>query len=100
MHSCAVRADSALWCWGDNSEGQLGINDTTDRSVPTRVSGEQRGWSEVSVGSWHTCALRTAGTLWCWGSNASWELGRPPSLARASMITMPVEIAGGNRKWL
>ena len=36
-HGCALRSDRALFCWGDNSEGQLGLGDTLARSVPTRV---------------------------------------------------------------
>ena len=36
-HTCAVRADRSLWCWGANSSGQLGLGDTIDRLVPTRV---------------------------------------------------------------
>ena len=36
-HTCGVRADRSLWCWGDNYSGQLGLGDTTNRYVPTRV---------------------------------------------------------------
>jgi len=36
-HGCALRSDRALFCWGDNSEGQLGLGDTRARTVPTRV---------------------------------------------------------------
>ncbi len=36
-HTCGVRTDRSLWCWGYNSDGQLGLGDRTDRLVPTRV---------------------------------------------------------------
>jgi alpha-tubulin suppressor-like RCC1 family protein len=36
-HSCAIRADGALYCWGDNTYGQLGLGDVEDRHAPTRV---------------------------------------------------------------
>jgi len=36
-YTCGVRADRSLWCWGYNSDGQLGLGDRTDRLVPTRV---------------------------------------------------------------
>lgn len=35
--ACAVRADGSLWCWGRNHRGQLGLGDTSDRMLPTRV---------------------------------------------------------------
>ncbi|MCS6799370.1 MAG: RCC1 domain-containing protein, partial [Myxococcota bacterium] len=30
-HTCAVRTDGSLWCWGGNSNGQLGLGDTMNR---------------------------------------------------------------------
>jgi alpha-tubulin suppressor-like RCC1 family protein len=38
-HSCAVTTDGAIWCWGDNSHGQMGNGtiSTTPSSIPTRV---------------------------------------------------------------
>lgn len=32
-------------------------------------------WATVEAGAIHTCAIRTDGTLWCWGQNLSGELG-------------------------
>lgn len=36
-HNCAI-SDSALYCWGDNSYGQLGIGDLIDRLIPTLIA--------------------------------------------------------------
>lgn len=36
-HTCAIRVHHTLWCWGDNLNGQLGLGDELQRSVPTRV---------------------------------------------------------------
>ena len=38
-HNCAIRTDNTVWCWGDNDEGQLGDNSTTDRNTPVQVIG-------------------------------------------------------------
>jgi alpha-tubulin suppressor-like RCC1 family protein len=64
-HSCAVRTDGSLWCWGDGFGGALGLGTTTDRTVPTKVG--TATWQDVSAGSLVTCATKTDGTLWCWG---------------------------------
>lgn len=37
QHSCAVRNDDFLWCWGRNNEGRLGLGDTDRRLVPTPI---------------------------------------------------------------
>jgi hypothetical protein len=39
MDVCAINSAGAAYCWGWNLFGELGICDTVDRNVPTRVSG-------------------------------------------------------------
>ena len=78
-HTCAVDSAGAAYCWGDNSYGQLGDASTTNSAVPVAVDtgGALTGktLTQVSVGIWHTCALDAAGAPYCWGGNASGELG-------------------------
>ena len=84
-HTCGIRA-GALFCWGNNSTGQLGDGSTTNRSLPTRV-GVGNDWTSVSGGGFgnisqepnefpgHTCGIRGARQLYCWGANGLGQLG-------------------------
>src|SRR5437879_8780047 len=36
-HSCAVMADQSVWCWGQNTTGQLGNGTIADSTVPVQV---------------------------------------------------------------
>ena len=79
--TCGTRTDHTLWCWGDNTYGQLGHGDTTTRTAPTQV-GTATSWADVSSGARHTCATRTDHTLWCWGDNTYGQLGLGDQAAR------------------
>jgi alpha-tubulin suppressor-like RCC1 family protein len=85
LHTCGIRDDSSLWCWGDNSQGQLGDGTTTDRLVSnqTQVPGS---WATVSAGTFHTCAVDLAGTLYCWGGNFDGQLGIGSTIASLTPV--------------
>lgn len=70
-----IRQNGALWAWGSNNVGVLGLNDAVNRSSPVQV-GALTNWSKISVG-WVMAALavKTDGTLWSWGNNGVGTLG-------------------------
>jgi len=75
--ACAVLTDESLVCWGTNANGALGIGPTSgDQHVPATVLGGLKV-ADVQSGRDHTCALTTEGAVYCWGSNASNQLGNP-----------------------
>jgi alpha-tubulin suppressor-like RCC1 family protein len=39
-YSCAIDKDGVVWCWGLNSQGQLGTGDIANTSVPTKVKNQ------------------------------------------------------------
>ncbi len=45
--TCGIRRDHTLWCWGDNSLGQLGMGDKRNRYTPTQV-GTGTDWASMS----------------------------------------------------
>ena len=74
-HTCSIRSDGSAWCWGGNNNGQLGDGTTTRRLVPTAVSSMTSDVSALAAGELHTCALKTDGSVWCWGQNTYGQLG-------------------------
>ncbi len=75
-HTCGVRTDGTLWCWGQNSWGQIGIGSEGHQNAPRAVTATGvSGWSHVSAGGGHTCAIDDTGDVWCWGAGESGQLG-------------------------
>jgi alpha-tubulin suppressor-like RCC1 family protein len=72
-HTCALRADGSLLCWGTNLRGQIGDGTNNNATAPTKVGTDT--WVAVSAGSEFTCAVRADHTLWCWGLDTSRQLG-------------------------
>jgi alpha-tubulin suppressor-like RCC1 family protein len=95
--SCAIKTDGALWCWGANNKGQLGIDSTDDKNLPNQVAGDA-DWAKVSPGSYHSCAIKTGGTLWCWGRYDSGALGIGANLDAKPYEDQPMQV-GGDQDW-
>ena len=91
-HSCLLATDGGVWCWGGNAAGQLGDGTTTSRSVPTKVVGLPGPASSISAGDSLTCAIVQDQTVWCWGDNATLQLGQCGAAPPASS-TKPVQVS-------
>jgi alpha-tubulin suppressor-like RCC1 family protein len=72
--ACALVAQRA-YCWGDDDYGQLGDgNAGSDRATPAPVTG-LGDVASIAAAHNHTCAIDTAGAVWCWGDNQYGQLG-------------------------
>lgn len=87
----ARRSDGAVFVWGRNNYGQLGLGDTANRSTPTQLSGT---WQFVSMGENSTMGIRSDGTLWAWGDNTNGQLGTNDMTNRSSPVASTSGTAG------
>jgi alpha-tubulin suppressor-like RCC1 family protein len=75
LHTCGVTRYDRAYCWGLNSNGQLGGGPPGDKSpTPVRVVGGLR-FRHVIAGFSHTCGVTTENRSYCWGDNFSGKLG-------------------------
>lgn len=91
-HTCGLKSDSTLWCWGDWDFRGPVSGDT----APVQVPGGEL-WASVTTGPWSTCAIKSAdASLWCWGDSYHGHLGNGttgPDQATPQAVT-------GGHAWL
>ena len=85
-YAAAIKTDGTLWCWGQNTNGQLGDSTQTNRSSPVQTITFGTNWKQVSAGLTHTAATKTDGTLWAWGNNYYGQLGNNTTTHRSSPV--------------
>ncbi|MCK5074189.1 MAG: hypothetical protein KAQ98_12235, partial [Bacteriovoracaceae bacterium] len=75
-NTCALLETGGVKCWGYNGHGEVG-NSTSgvDVVVPDNVTGLSSGVTKIVNGYYHTCALLNSGTMKCWGSGLSGQIG-------------------------
>ena len=99
-HSCAIYNLGTPYCWGDNSDGQLGTGDGINHSrpYPVNISGIPAGYvfKQISAGFFHTCAVAglsgsdSSDAIYCWGKNDRGQLGL--GVADSTLVTVPTAV--------
>ncbi len=87
-HTLLLNADGLVWAMGENSDGQLGIGSTMQRSAPTPVVNMNNAIA-VAAGGLYSLGLKNDGTVWAWGNNDSGQLGNGLTTA----ASLPTRIA-------
>ncbi len=74
-HTCALRTDRLMMCWGKNDNGQLATGDRVNRLSPTSPQWLINEVQAIATGGNHTCILLSAARRFCWGDNEFGQLG-------------------------
>lgn len=95
QHGCAILTDGTLKCWGNNSQGELGVGTTTPPFFAPYFKSVVPGLSdlaELEVASQRTCVRSVAGAVWCWGINNRGQIGDGTTVRRTSptSVTLPL----------
>lgn len=93
FHTCALK-NNELFCWGFNSDGQVGNNSSSFEDVlaPEKI-GYSNSWQMIDAGAYHTCGINS-GELFCWGYNSYGQIGN--GNASINRINIPTKVGTSN----
>ena len=77
-HSCAIKTDRTIHCWGHNAHGACGsgaANNLLSQAPRPVVAPPNTDWYRIYTGKNHTCAADADHQVYCWGSNGYGQLG-------------------------
>lgn len=89
-HTCAIKADNSLWCWGDDTYGQLGNGTAYTADQPNPVKVGTSTWAAVAIGNYTTCAIDMTGAAYCWGRNDHGQAG----VTGGANVEIPTKLSG------
>lgn len=96
-HVCVIDVTGQLWCWGDNTNLQLGRGgiDVTDSPDPTVVA-LPGGLAaiDLGLGDDHSCVVLVDGTVACWGDDDNGQLGDGAPGVDSSVATLVAGLVG------
>jgi alpha-tubulin suppressor-like RCC1 family protein len=98
-HSCALKGDGSLWCWGENGQGQVGTdcsflpcNTQEIDFSPAPVRVPLANVKQATTGDLHTCAITADGATYCWGQNTRGQLGNGETTTYTAINATPTRV--------
>lgn len=98
-HVCARKTTGALFCFGDDTYGQLGDGAPTGSfaTSPVAVAGNSLDWTSITTTDDHSCATNASGRLFCWGLDDLCALGAAGQ--DCANRSEPAEVRGTSTDW-
>lgn len=87
--ACGITTAQQLYCWGDDSDGQIGNGADGAGDEPRLATVKSERFTQVSAGRRHVCALNLTGRAYCWGADGRGQLGD----SRSTGSTTPIPIS-------
>ena len=90
-HTCVILDNGSVVCFGENADGELGIDDVATRgdgagemgdALPIVALGTGRRAVALALGSWRSCALLDNARIRCWGYNEFGQAGLGDTISR------------------
>jgi len=94
-HTCALTLDKTAFCWGLNSNGQLGDGTVLSRVAPTVVTGALT-FQSIGAGELWTCGLTVAGKPYCWGAIQGANTATTPQAVSNSPTFASITVGGAH----
>ncbi len=99
QHTCGLTSNGAAYCWGRNTQGELGNSTNLETSTPNPSPLLVQGglaFTTLAAGSGFTCGLTAAGPAYCWGNNAVGSLGNPTNSGTLVPNPAPLPVSGNH----
>ena len=88
-HNLVIKTDGTLWGWGNNNEGELGLNTNQPEYFTPQLISSSTNWLKVFTGvSRGSFAIKDDGTLWVCGDGIAGKLG----LGNQNIVYIPTQL--------
>jgi alpha-tubulin suppressor-like RCC1 family protein len=93
LSGCGISKDKLVYCWGDDSNGQLGNGSRGGGATPAVATVGQVRFDSITVGGAHACALSTTRQVYCWGRDIEGQLGDSRRVSSTTPIPVNSSLA-------
>jgi alpha-tubulin suppressor-like RCC1 family protein len=93
VHTCGVTDRGRVFCWGSNSQGQIGVGEGVSTVLrPQEIHGVPGRAVAISVGAFHSCALNSDYEMYCWGHNEYGQIGDGSPTGNGAKVYRPARV--------